>query len=120
MPLDTIMNGTSSNGTSTLDPDTDTQLAFNASIASIADAADKYNSSLSLSSLFKSRGSQGFGDSVEGSSVGAGGYMGLLLGGGVGLLTLAAGIMYWNRRRAAARLEAALVAAVRDPGSTPQ
>jgi hypothetical protein len=89
---------------------------LNFSIASIAVAADRFNGSFSFGSLFKRKSSWGFGDSVEGSSVGAGGYMGLLLGGGIGLLVLAAGIMYWHRRRAAAKLDAAMAVAAIAPG----
>jgi hypothetical protein len=112
IPLASIINGTSN---STVTPDTafdgigmSPPPRLNLSIASIVDAADRFNSSFTFGSIFRRQSSWGFGDSVEGSSVGAGGYMGLLLGGGIGLLVLAAGIMYWHRRRAAAKLNAAM------------
>ena len=77
----------------------------NVSVTSIVGALDGMNKTFSFSSLFKKRSwGGGFGDQVEGSLVGAGGYLGLLLGGGVGLLLVVGGGVWWQRRRAAAAL----------------
>jgi hypothetical protein len=78
------------------------------SISNIVEAADSANiSSFSFGSLFRSRSvGGGFGSQVEGSSLGASGYLGLLLGGAAGVLLAAAGFMYWRRRKAARLLEA--------------